>query len=201
MMNKGFTVWFTGITCSGKSTLATMLCDSLNGFGLQAESLDSGKLRREFNQELGYSREAIEANLKRLTYDCRMLNRNGVVAIVAAISPYKELRDDVRRQIRGFVEVHCDATVDELQERDGAGIFEKARRGELRKVAGVSFPYEPPDRPEVHLKTAQETPERCLETILKTLEILGHIPATRTSAYTPAEETMIKNRLRGLGYI
>ncbi len=201
MKSKAFTVWFTGLSRSGKSTLANMMCDSLSELGLKAESLDSGRIRREFNKELGFTREEIEKNLKRLVYDCRMLNRNGVVAIVAAISPYKSLRDAIREKIGSFVEVYCDATVQELQERDPEGLFAKAQRNEIPNVAGVNAPYEPPDKPEVHLKTARDSPERCLQTILQTLEILEYIPTRATSAYTAQEEAMIKNRLRELGYI
>ncbi len=201
MNEKTFTVWFTGISRSGKTTLANMLCERLSERGIKSESLDSGKLRREFNQELGFTREAIEKNLKRVAHDCRMLNRNGVVAIVAAISPYKALRDAVREQSDAFVEVHCDATPEQLQDRDPEGFFAKARRNEILNVAGVNAPYEPPDKPEIHLKTTVDSPESCLDTILKTLEILGHLPTRSAGAYTPEEEALIKNRLRELGYI
>ncbi len=201
MKEKAFTVWFTGISRSGKTTLANMLCERLSERGIKAESLDSGKLRREFNQELGFTRDAIEKNLKRLAYDCQRFNRNGVVAIVAAISPYKALRDAVREQSDAFIEVFCDATPEQLQDRDPEGFFEKAKRNEILNVAGVNAPYEPPDKPEVHLKTAVESPESCLDTILKTLEILGHLPTRSAGAYTPEEEALIKSRLRELGYI
>ncbi len=201
MSEKAFTVWFTGISRSGKTTLANMLCERLSERGIRAESLDSGKLRREFNQELGFTRDAIEKNLKRLAYDCQRFNRNGVVAIVAAISPYKALRDAVREQSDAFIEVHCDATPEQLEDRDPEGFFAKARRNEILNVAGVNAPYEPPDTPEIHLKTTAESPEDCLDTILKTLEILGHLPTRSAGAYTPEEEALIKNRLRELGYI
>ncbi len=201
MNEKAFTLWFTGISRSGKSTLASMLWERLSERGIKSESLDSGKLRREFNQELGFTREAIEKTLKRVAYECQVLNRNGVVAIVAAISPFKSQRDAVREQSDAFVEVHCDATPEQLQDRDPEGFFEKARRNEILNVAGVNAPYEPPDTPEIHLKTTVDSPERCLETILKTLEILGHLPERSAGAYTPEEEALIKNRLRELGYI
>ncbi|MCH8879077.1 MAG: adenylyl-sulfate kinase [Planctomycetes bacterium] len=201
MKEKAFTVWFTGISRSGKTTLANMLCERLAERGIKAESLDSGKLRREFNQELGFTREAIEKNLKRVAYDCQVLNRNGVVAIVAAISPYKALRDAVREQSDTFIEVYCEATPEQLQDRDPEGFFEKARRNEILNVAGVNAPYEPPDTPEIHLKTTVDSPESCLDTILKTLEILGQLPTRSAGAYTPEEEALIKNRLRELGYI
>ncbi len=201
MNEKAFTVWFTGISRSGKTTLANMLYERLSERGIKSESLDSGKLRREFNQELGFTRDAIEKTLKRVAYECRVLNRNGVVAIVAAISPYKALRDAVREQSGAFIEVYCDATPDQLRDRDPEGFFEKARRNEILNVAGVNAPYEPPDTPEIHLKTTVDSPESCLDTILKTLEILGHLPTRSAGAYTPEEEALIKNRLRELGYI
>ncbi len=157
MIEKPFTVWFTGISRSGKTTLASMLCECLSERGIKAESLDSGKLRREFNQELGFTRDAIEKNLKRLAYDCQVLNRNGIVAIVGAVSPYKALRDSVREQSDAFIEVYCDATPEQLQDRDPEGFFEKARRNEILNVAGVNAPYEPPDKPEIHLKTTVDS--------------------------------------------
>ena len=99
MANGAYTVWFTGISRSGKSTLANMLCKSLTALGLKAESLDAGRMRKEFNKDLGFTRQAIEKNLKRVAYDCGILNRNGVVAIVAAISPYKAGRDAIRQPL------------------------------------------------------------------------------------------------------
>lgn len=200
MTPQTFTIWFTGISRSGKSTLANMLCENLTQLGLKAESLDSGRIRRQLDSGLGFTRAEIEKNLNRLAYDCQMLNRNGVIAIVAAISPYKSLRDTIRRQSDSFVEVYCDAKVEELEDRDSEGFFAKARSNEILNVAGVNAPYEAPDKPEVHLSTAQDSPERCLETILKTLEVLEYIPIRAQSAYTPEEEAMIKNRLRELGY-
>lgn len=201
MKNKPFTIWFTGISRSGKSTLANMLCESLSELGLKAESLDSGRIRKQFSSELGYSRDEIERNLKRLAYECQMLNRNGVIAIVAAISPFKAPRDSIRSQVGAFVEVFCDATVEELSDRDSHGLFERAKRNEIANVAGVNAPYEAPEKPEVHLKTGQDPPEKCLAAILKSLEILDYIPAGRSSAYTPDEEELIKSRFRKLGYI
>lgn len=200
MTPQTFTIWFTGISRSGKSTLANMLCENLTDLGLKAESLDSGRIRRQLDSGLGFTRAEIEKNLNRLAYDCQMLNRNGVIAIVAAISPYKALRDTIRKKIGSFVEVYCDAAVEELEDRDPEGFFAKARSNEILNVAGVNAPYEAPAKPEVHLLTAQDSPERCLETLLKTLEILEYIPTRAKSAYTPEEEAMIKNRLRELGY-
>ena len=108
------------------------------------------KLRREFDQELGYTREAIEKTLKRVAYECQVLNRNGVVAIVAAISPYKALRDAVREQSDAFIEVYCDATPEQLQDRDPEGFFAKARRNEILNVAGVNAPFPRLSGPQDH---------------------------------------------------
>ena len=114
MSDKAFTVWFTGLSRSGKSTLAQMLHDSLTELDLQSEILDTGSIRQRFSSALGFTREDIGQHLRRVAYECEMLNRNAVIAIVAAISPYRAQRSELRGQIQTFVEVYCDAPVEEL---------------------------------------------------------------------------------------
>lgn len=195
-----FTVWFTGVPSSGKSTTAALLCRSLQHMGLHAELLDSGKIRRELNPDLGFSKEDVRRSMNRLAYECQMLNRNNVVAIVAAVSPYREFRKEVRARLGSFVEVFCDAPVETLIKRNPDSLLARARRGEVTNVAGVDVPYEPPDSPEVHLNTASMSAQDCLRRILKTLELLKYIPHEE-SGYTAREEEMIKQRLQDLGYI
>lgn len=201
MAGKGFTVWFTGLPRSGKSTIARQVVDALRGRGLRAEFLNSAKIRREVNRSLGFTREAIETNLRRLGYECKMLNRNGVVSVVTAVSPYRDVRDALREEIGGFVEVYCRAPMEVLITRDSRGLFERAQRGEIEHVAGINAPYEEPLKPEVLVNTDVESVESCVAKVMKTLELLDFVDPVEGSGYTPEEEEIIKQRLHDLGYL
>lgn len=202
MAENGFTIWFTGLSGSGKSTLAEQTREVLVGRGLHAEWLDSAKIRKELNRDLGFTREDIEINLMRLCYECKLLNRNGVVALVSAISPYRETRDAIRQEIGRFIEVYCRCPLEVLVRRDEHGLYARAQRGEIRNVAGIDVMYEEPIKPEVVVETDRETPEAGVNRIIKTAEILEYLEPVKTgSVYTPAEEEMIRNRLRDLGYL
>lgn len=201
MPNEGFTIWFTGVTGSGKSTLAAMLKDHLAGHGQSCEILDSGRIRQELNRSLGFSREEIETNLKRIAYECKMLNRNGVVAIAAAVSPYRDTRDAIRDEVGRFIEIYCRCPMEVLLRRDDADLFGRAQRGEIQHVAGINAPYEEPIRPEVLLNTDTESPETCVRKIVTTLQLLGYLPETPPAGYTAEEEAIIRQRLEDLGYI
>ncbi len=214
-MSEAFTIWFTGMSGSGKSTIGKGVEDALRARGLRVELLDSGRIRQQLNRTLGFTREEVETNLLRLGYECSMLNRNGVVAIVTAVSPYRDVRDRIREQIckptmstskpatpvGGFVEIHCRCPMEVLMERGARELFEKAQRGELKHVAGVDVPYEEPLKPEVLLNTDQISLETCVNQTITTLEVLGRIDKVEGSCYTPAEEEMIRRRLQDLGYI
>lgn len=197
---EGFTVWFTGLTGSGKSTLAAMLHEHLVGLGRSSEVLDSGRIRQTFNRSLGFTRAEVEANMLRIAYECKLLNRNGIVAIVGAISPYREIRDQVREDIGRFIEAYCRCPLEVLLQRVPTDLLLRAQRGEVQHVAGINAPYEEPIKPEVLLNTDIDTPEACLKKILSTLRILDYLPE-ETAGYTADEEEIIKQRLRDLGYI
>jgi adenylyl-sulfate kinase len=201
MADVGFTIWFTGLSGSGKSTLAERLRDALVARGLHVEWLDSEKIRRELNRDLGFTRADIEQNLRRLAYECKLLNRNGVIAIVSAISPYRDVRDAIRADLGRFMEVYCRCPLEVLARRDEHKLYERAQRGEIRNVAGFDAPYEEPLKPEVAVETDRQSPEACVETILRTAEILGYLAPVEPSRYTPKEEEIIRQRLRDLGYI
>ncbi|MHC4089092.1 MAG: adenylyl-sulfate kinase [Planctomycetota bacterium] len=201
MDEQGFTVWFTGLSGSGKSTLAGLLHDGLAARGRPSEVLDSGRIRQALNRSLGFTREEIETNLKRLAYECKLLNRNGVIALVGAVSPYRDIRDAIRADVGRFIEVYCRCPLEVLAKRDKAELFEKAQRGEIDHVAGVNAPYEEPFKPEVLINTDTEPPDQGIARILTTLEILGYLPKHATAEYTAEEEEIIKNRLQDLGYI
>ena len=200
-MGKAFTIWFTGMSGSGKSTIGKGVADALQTRGRKVELLDSGRIRQQLNRTLGFSREEVETNLLRLGYECSMLNRNGVVAIVTAVSPYRDVRDQIREQVGQFVEIHCRCPMEVLMNRGARELFEKAQQGEIKHVAGVDVPYEEPLKPEVLLNTDQTTLEVCVIQTITTLEVLGRIDKLESSCYTPAEEEMIRRRLQDLGYL
>ena len=198
---KAFTVWFTGVSRSGKSTIASAVAEQLRNRGLTVEVLDSGRLRREINRSLGFTRHEVEANVLRLGYECRMLNRNGVIAVASAVSPYRDSRDKVREAIGRFAEVHCRCPMEVLVKRDETGLFERARRGEVHHVAGINAPYEEPLKPEILLDTDRTSVEEAVAKVMATLEVLDLLEKTEGSAYTPEEEEIIRRRLQDLGYL
>ena len=176
----GFTVWFTGLPCSGKSTLASLLQKELHGRGLAAEILDGDEVRQRLTKGLGYSKEDREENIRRIVYVARLLTRVGAVAIAAAISPYRQSREEARGEIGRFVEVYVNCPLDVCVRRDCKGLYAKAMRGEVHNFTGVSDPYEEPPNPEVVLKTADESPETSIRRLLTHLELTGYItPANR----------------------
>ncbi len=197
-----FTVWFTGLPQSGKSTLAGMLAEELRErrgiAGL--ELLDGDVIRTELCRGLGFSREDRDENVRRIAFVCKLLNRKGVPAIVAAISPYRDAREAARGEIERFVEVHCAASADDCARRDYKGNYARARAGEIRHFTGVDDPYEEPPAPELRLDTVGEPPQRSLERILARLEELGYLPAAG-AAYSADEEAEVAARLESLGYL
>lgn len=201
MTRQGFTVWFTGLPRSGKTAIARVVEASLRDRGMSVEYLNSAKIRKQYSQHLGFSRDEVETSVQRLIYECTLLNRNGVVAVVTAISPYREMRESARKSIERYVEVYCTAPMAVLESRDTTGLFARARRKEIQNVAGVDVPYDEPTDPEVRLDTETVLTEASASKVIETLESLGHIEATESSTYTADEEEMIKRRLRDLGYL
>lgn len=201
-MNQGFTLWFTGLSGAGKTTVSQLVEKELRSRGLNVEVLDGDVVRTNLSKGLGFSKEDRDINIRRIGFVCKLLSRNGVAAIASAISPYREIRDEVRRENGRFVEVFVKCPLDTLVERDVKGLYKKAIAGEIANFTGVSDPYEEPLNPEVVLETHQETPEESAAKVLQKLEELGYIPARRSrQAYSQEEEQQVKKRLRGLGYI
>jgi adenylyl-sulfate kinase len=200
-MARGFTLWFTGLSGAGKSTLANQVRDVLLERGMKVEVLDGDVVRQNLSKGLGFSKEDRDTNIRRIGFVCHLLARNDVVAIAAAISPYKSIRDENRKLIGRFVEVYCKCDIETLKARDPKGLYEKALRGELPNFTGVSDPYEPPAEPEVVVDTAAEDEAVSLDKILRKLEEMGYVPVADERGYTDEEEEAIKERLRELGYI
>jgi len=198
---KGFTLWFTGLSGAGKTTLAREIELALLERGMKVEVLDGDITRENLSKGLGFSKEDRDTNILRIGFVCDLLTRNEVVAIAAAISPYREIRRKVREMIGRVVMVHCDCPIEVLKERDPKGLYKKALAGEIKNFTGISDPYEPPEKPEVHVHTDVETVEESAQKILKTLELLGYIPKMEADEYSEEEEAKIKQRLKDLGYI
>ena len=167
MSDKGFILWFTGLSGAGKSTLATHLTPILKAKGCRVEVLDGDEVRENLSKGLGFSKEDRDTNVRRIGFVANMLARNGVASITAAISPYREVRDEIRKKSHApFVEVYVEAPLDVLEERDVKGLYKKARAGIIKNFTGVSDPYEAPENAEVVVHTGKETVEESAKKIL-----------------------------------
>ncbi len=175
MGEDGFTVWFTGLSGAGKTAIAHRLEPALRARGLKVEVLDGDVVRTNLSKGLGFSKEDRDINIRRIGFVCNLLTRNGVVAIGAAISPYRAVRDEVRAEIGRFVEVHIKCPLEVLKERDVKGLYAKEARGEVANLTGVSDPYEEPLNPEVVLESDKETEEESLAKVVAKLEELGYL--------------------------
>lgn len=176
-MPAGFTVWFTGLSGAGKTTLATLLADELKKAGTErVEVLDGDMLRGTLNRGLGYSRQDREENIRRITFLSQVLTRNGVATIVAAISPYRAGRDEARRTIGAFVEVYVKCPLDVLVNRDVKGLYRRALAGTITNFTGISDSYEEPLSPDVVVETDTQSPRECLDLITQALLKKGLLP-------------------------
>ncbi|MHA2621648.1 MAG: adenylyl-sulfate kinase [bacterium JZ-2024 1] len=184
-MKEGFVVWFTGLPASGKTTLAQMLRRSFSDLKVSAVILDGDQIRSNLWPELKYTREDRDENIRRMAHLAHLLIREGVVAIVSAISPYRRLRDYARHLARRFVEVYLDCPLEVCEKRDPKGMYLRARRGEIPQFTGISDPYEVPENPEIILKTAEFTPAQCLNILLERLRQLGYLGASSGGLITP----------------
>lgn len=170
----GLTIWLTGLSGAGKTTIATRVASTLGSRGLAVEVLDGDAVRRTLNAGLGFTKEDRDTNVRRLGYVAELLTHHGVVVIVAAISPYREAREEVRAQIGSFLEVYVRCSVDELVRRDVKGLYARAIAGEIDHFTGVSDPYEVPERPDVLVDTALDTVEESVARVLQATEdVLG----------------------------
>jgi adenylyl-sulfate kinase len=174
-MSNGFTLWFTGMSGAGKSTLANLLADELRARGHLVEVLDGDEIRTHLSKGLGFSKEDRDTNIRRIGYVARLLSRNGVIAISAAISPYRDVRDELRSQHERFFEVYMHCTIEKLSERDVKGLYKKALAGEIKNFTGISDPYEPPVNPDLVLDSATESVEQSLGKLIGRLEEVGYI--------------------------
>jgi adenylylsulfate kinase len=172
---RGFTLWFTGLSGSGKTTISELVEHELRERERPVEVLDGDIVRTNLSKGLTFSRDDRNINVLRIGFVANLLTRNGVGVIVSAISPYKEARDQVRRRIVDFVEVFVDAPLEVCAERDVKGLYKKAFSGEIEQFTGVSDPYEPPVAPDLVLKTDEESPEESTRKVIEKLEFFGYL--------------------------
>lgn len=198
---KGFTLWFTGLPCSGKTTIAELVEKELRARGLRVESLDGDEIRRHFSSDLGFSKEDRDKHIRRMGFIAKLLSRNGVATLAAFVSPYREIREQIRSEIENFVEVYVKCPLEVCIQRDVKGMYKKALAGEIKNFTGISDPYEEPLNPELIVETDKESPEESAQKVIRKLEDLGLIPVSETPGYTAEEEEKVKKRLKALGYI
>jgi adenylyl-sulfate kinase len=178
-MHKGFTVWLTGMSGAGKSTISQLLEQRLRAAGAKVELLDGDVVRTHLSKGLGFSKEDRDENIRRIGFVCELLSRNGVIVIAAAISPYRAVREEVRARIPDFVEVYVECPLAVLVDRDVKGLYKKALAGEIRHFTGVSDPYEAPVAAEVVVNSSLETPEESVGKVWEKLEELGLVSFAR----------------------
>lgn len=198
--NHGAVVWFTGLPSSGKSTIAHAVYQQLLERSLAVELLDGSEVRESLSRGLGFSREDREENVRRIGYVAKLLSRNGVIAICAAVSPYRATRNEVRRNTTNFIECYVDCPLSVAEARDRDGMYARARRGEIAEFTGINAPYEPPDAPEVHIHADRESVDDAAWKVMRTLEMIGIIPPAPEVERAQHEDD-IRRRLASLGYL
>lgn len=172
---KGVTIWFTGLPCSGKSTIADALPERLKRRGLKVQRLDADIIRKHLWKDLGYSKEDRDENIRRAAYLAKLLTESGIVTITSFISPYQELREQAREEIGNFVEVYVKCPVEVCIQRDTRGLYKKAIAGEISNFTGISDPYEEPVNPEVLIESDKETLEESVAKVMDKLKELKYI--------------------------
>lgn len=178
---RGVTVWFTGLSGAGKSTLAEALAPRLRALGKRVELLDGDEVRTHLSKGLGFSREDRDTNVQRIGWVAKLLTRNGVFVITAAISPYRDARRWCREGIRDFVEVYVSTPLEECAARDVKGLYQRAMAGEIAHFTGVNDPYEPPTAPELELDTRGVTVDEGVERVLAVLRARGYLSAAEAT--------------------
>ena len=181
-IDRGFTVWLTGLSGAGKSTIANLLEQEIRKSTKNVEVLDGDVVRTNLSKGLGFSKEDRDTNIRRIAFVCDLLTHNGVAVISAAISPYRDVRDESLAIIGDYIEVYVKCTLDELVNRDVKGLYAKALRGEIENFTGVSDPYEEPINPDVLVETDKETVEQSVDKILVALQGKGYLRSRQSDA-------------------
>ena len=180
MEQKGVTLWFTGLSGAGKSTISHQVEAKLRAEGYKVEILDGDIVRTNLTKGLGFSKEDRDTNIRRIGFVADLLTRNGVIVIVSAISPYRAIREEVKEKIGNFVEIFVNAPLAVCEDRDVKGLYKKARSGEIKMFTGISDPYEPPTNPEIECRTDLEELNESVNKVFTSLEKLGYLPKALT---------------------
>jgi adenylylsulfate kinase len=175
MEHRGVTVWFTGLSGAGKTTISHALAERLKAAGCKLEILDGDIVRTNLTKGLGFSKEDRDENIRRIGFVSHLLTRNGVIVFVSAISPYRAIREEVRQRVGDFVEIFVNAPLEECERRDVKGLYQRARAGEIKGFTGIDDPYEAPLNPEVECRTDLEDLEESIEKVMAKLTELGYI--------------------------
>ncbi|MEQ8537311.1 MAG: adenylyl-sulfate kinase [Coleofasciculus sp. D1-CHI-01] len=176
MNQRGVTIWFTGLSGAGKTTITQALAKTLQDKECKLEVLDGDIVRQNLTKGLGFSKEDRDENIRRIGFVSHLLTRNGVIVLVSAISPYRTIREEVRQKVGDFLEVYVNAPLATCEERDVKGLYKRARAGEILGFTGIDDPYEPPLNPEVECRTDQEELSDSVAKVLQKLEELGYLP-------------------------
>lgn len=175
MLQRGVTVWFTGLSGAGKTTISQAVAQELRSRLYRVEVLDGDTVRQNLTKGLGFSKEDRDENIRRIGFVAHLLSRNGVIVLVSAISPYREMREEVRQKIGDFVEVYVNAPLQVCEQRDVKGLYKKARAGQIKHFTGIDDPYEAPLNPDVECHTDNETEAESIAKVLRVLESFGYI--------------------------
>ena len=172
---EGFVLWFTGLPCSGKTTVADKVAQILKKRSIKTERLDGDIVRKSLSSDLGFTKQDRSENIKRVTFVAKLLSRNGVAVIISFVSPYREIREKARQQIDNFMEVFTDCPLKECRRRDVKGMYKLADENKIENFTGVSDPYEKPLNPEITICTHRQTPRESCGKIIKYLEDKGYL--------------------------
>jgi len=172
---KGFTVWFTGLPCSGKTTIADRVAEVIRNNGHRVERLDGDTVRQGLTSDLGFTKEDRDENIKRVTFVSKLLTRNGVIILATFVSPYRERRKKTREEIGDFIEVYTRCPIEVCIARDVKGMFKKALAGEISNFTGIDDPYEEPDNPELIVDTDKKSIDESVQKVLNKLNKLSYI--------------------------
>ncbi len=173
MEHEGFVLWFTGLPCSGKTTVADKVAEKLKQVGLKVERLDGDIVRKSLTRDLGFSKEDRDKNIERVTFVAKLLSRNGVAVLPAFVSPYIGARDNARLETTNFIEVYVKCSIEACEKRDVKGMYQKARQGIIKDFTGVDDPYEEPPNPEIILESDKETVDESVKKVLRYLKKHG----------------------------
>lgn len=216
MEQKGFTAWFTGLPCAGKTVVADRVAELLTDKGLKIERLDGDIVRESLTKDLGFTKEDRDTNIRRVSFVAKLLSRNEVGVLSSFISPYREVRQEVREKTTNFVEIFVNPPLEVCKERDVKNMYAQAERGEIENFTGISDPYEEPENPEVELRTDKEEVDESAKKVIDKLVELDYIPdldympgigvaeedeEEGEDVYSEEEEEELKERLKNLGYL